>query len=130
MYFYFRSWFKIERNDFLTAMDRFSLDISQWTNLRILIWILFGKITLWVSRVLKYPKQCLKDLTTLFMSTWWGDSKNMKEIEFSRWLFEVRPRQGKNVLPDGLNWLCYFTGRSKSHCENSIYSYFWNPLIK
>ena len=55
-----------------------------------------------------------------FMSTWWGDSKNMEEIEFSRWLFEGRPRQGKNVLPDGLNWLCYFASSSKSHCENSI----------
>ena len=37
----------------------------------------------------------------------------MKEIEFSRWLFEGRLWQGKNVLPDGLNWLCYFF-------ENSI----------
>ena len=55
-----------------------------------------------------------------FMSTWWGDSKNMEEIEFSWWLFECRPRQGKNVLPDGLNWLYYFAGNSKSHCENSI----------
>ena len=44
----------------------------------------------------------------------------MKEIEFSRWLFEGRLRQGKNVLPDGLNWLCYFAGKSKSHRENSI----------
>ena len=44
----------------------------------------------------------------------------MEEIEFSRWLFEGRPRQGKNVLPDGLNWLCYFAGNSKSHRENSI----------
>ena len=38
----------------------------------------------------------------------------MEEIDFSRWLFEGRSRQGKNVLPDGLNWLCYFAGNSKS----------------
>ena len=44
----------------------------------------------------------------------------MEEIEFSRWLFEGRPRQGKNLLPDGLNWLCHFAGSSKGHCENSI----------
>ena len=44
----------------------------------------------------------------------------MEEIEFSRWLFEGRPRQGKNVLPDGLNWLCYFAGNSIGHRENSI----------
>ena len=44
----------------------------------------------------------------------------MEEIEFSRWPFDGRLRQGKNVLPDGLNWLCYFAGSSKSHRENSI----------
>ena len=44
----------------------------------------------------------------------------MEEIEFSRWLLEGRLRQGKNVLLDGLNWLCYFAGNSKSHRENSI----------
>ena len=44
----------------------------------------------------------------------------MEEIGFSQWLFEGRLRQGKNVLPDGLNWLCYFVGSSKSHHENSI----------
>ena len=27
-------------------------------------------------------KKCLEDLTTFFISTWWGDSKNMEEIEF------------------------------------------------
>ena len=44
----------------------------------------------------------------------------MEEIEFLWWHFEGRPRQGKNVLPDGLNWLCYFAGSSKSYCANSI----------
>ena len=44
----------------------------------------------------------------------------MEEIELLRWLFEGRLRQGKNVLPDGLNWLCYFACSSKSYCENSI----------
>ena len=38
----------------------------------------------------------------------------------SKWLFEGRLRHSKNVLPDGLNWLCYFAGSSKSHHENSI----------
>ena len=46
--------------------------------------------------------------------------RNMEEIEFSGWLFEGRPRQGKNVLTDGPNWLRYFAGSSKSHHENSI----------
>ena len=49
----------------------------------------------------------------------------MEEIEFSRWLFEGRLRKCKNVLPDGLNWLCYFAGSSKSHHENSNFSIFF-----
>ena len=44
----------------------------------------------------------------------------MEEIEFLQWLFEDRLRKCKNVLPDGLNWLCYFAASSKSHRENSI----------
>ena len=44
----------------------------------------------------------------------------MEEIEFPWWLFEGRLRQCKNVLPDELNWLCYFAGSSKSYRENSI----------
>jgi hypothetical protein len=52
----------------------------------------------------------------------------MEEIEFSQWLFEGNLRQGKNVLPDGLNWLCYFVGNSKSHRENSIYFIFLESL--
>ena len=44
----------------------------------------------------------------------------MEKIEFSRWLFEGRLRQGKNLLPDGLNWLCYFAGSSKSHRMTSF----------
>ena len=48
----------------------------------------------------------------------------MEEIEFPRWLFEGRLKRGKNVLPDGLNWLCNFAGSSKSHRSNSIYFIF------
>ena len=43
------------------------------------------------SEFLEYwnnQKKCLEDLTTFSMSTWWGDSKNMEEIEFSCWLCE------------------------------------------
>ena len=44
----------------------------------------------------------------------------MEEIEFPLWLFEGRLRQCKDVLSDGLKWLSYFAGSSKSHRENSI----------
>ena len=44
----------------------------------------------------------------------------MGGIEFLSWLFEGSLRQSKNVLPDGLNWLRYFAGSSKSHRQNSI----------
>ena len=44
----------------------------------------------------------------------------MEEIIFSWSIYEGRLRQCKNVLPDGLNWLRYLAGSSKSHRENSI----------
>ena len=54
----------------------------------------------------------------------------MEEIEFSRRLFEGRLRHCKNVLPDGLNWLCYFAGSSKSHRQNSISFIFLESLLQ
>ena len=42
----------------------------------------------------------------------------MEKIEILGWLFENRPRQGKILLPDGLNWLCYFAGNSKNQRDN------------
>ena len=92
------------------------------------LWISDREDSLWFFRVLKYPKKCLENLETFFMSTWWWDSKNMEEIELSWWLFEGRLRQGQNVLPDGLNWLWYFAGSSKSHLENSISCIFFESL--
>ena len=35
--------------------------------------------SLYVFRVLKYPKKCLKHLTTFFMSSWWVDCKKCKK---------------------------------------------------
>ena len=84
----------------------------------------YDATSLWVSRVLKYPKSFWRIWRHFSSLLDEGIFKNMEEIEFSRWLFESRPRQGKNVLPDGLNWLCYFAGSSKSHRENSISSIF------
>ena len=77
-------------------------------------------IALWVSRALKYPKKCLQDLTMFFMSTWWGDSKNMKEIESSRWLFELPAKWHSQFSPSGSTFLPCFSLPSKSHRENSI----------
>ena len=44
----------------------------------------------------------------------------MDEIEFSRWLFEGRPRQRKNLHPGLAELAQLFSGNSKSHLENSI----------
>ena len=62
-----------------------------------------------------YHNKSFQHLETFFISTWCEDYKNMQEIKFSWWLFEGRPRQDKKVLPDWLDWLCYFAGSSKSH---------------
>ena len=87
-------------------------------------WTEFRKF--WPNQVIEIhtQKSVWEDLTTFFMSTWWGDSKNVEEIEFSRWLFEGRLRQDKNVLPDVLNWLCYFADRSKSLWEFNFFHIF------
>ena len=69
-------------------------------------------------------KKSVRRIWQLFLCLLDEDSKNREEIEFSQWLFEGRLRQDKNLLPDGLNWLCYFAGNSKSHCENSIFFLF------
>ena len=63
------------------------------------------------------PKKCLEDLTTFFMSTWWGDFKNVEEIEFSRWM--AFWGQTKAVQKCAPRW-AEFAGSSKSHRENSI----------
>ena len=44
--------------------------------------------------------------------------------------FQGRLRQCKNLLPGGLNWLCYFAGSSKSHRENSISFIFLESLYQ
>ena len=54
----------------------------------------------------------------------------MEEIEFSRWLFEGRLRQGKNVLPDGLNWLFFFAGSSKRFFLESSHKVDMKNVVK
>ena len=46
---------------------------------------------------------------------------NMQEIWFSRWLFEGRPRQGKRLPTNGLDWLSYLASISKIHHEISSF---------
>ena len=81
---------------------------------------------LWVSRVLKHPKKCLEDLTTFFMSTWWRGSKNMKEIEFSRWLSGL-PANSAHLAA---NFCPALVCPQKATVRLQFLPYFWNPLIK
>ena len=67
---------------------------------------------------IEIPKKVFGGFDNIFHVYLMRGFQKMEEIEFSRWLFEGRLRQGKNVLPDGLNWLCYFAGSSNSHHEN------------
>ena len=105
-------------------------ELNHRNHYNIITWVLWvDNNTQWVSRVLNTQK-CLEDLTTIFTSTWHGNSKNMEEIEFLQWVFEGRLRQGKNVPPDGLNWLCYLQVAQKAIVRIKFLSHFWNPLIK
>ena len=38
--------------------------------------------------------------------------------------------QGKNMLPDRLNWRDILQVAQKAIMKNQFLSYFWNPLIK
>ena len=49
----------------------------------------------------------------------------MKEIEFSRWLFELPAKQHSQFSPSGSIFLPCLGLPSKSHCDNSISSIFW-----
>ena len=82
--------------------------------------------SLWLCRVLKYHTQkCVWRIwQRFFMSTWWGDSKNMKEIEFSWWLFELPAKYHSQFSSSGSIFLQCLSPSSKSHCENSISSIF------
>ena len=55
--------------------------------------------------------------------------KNMQGIWFPQWLFESRPRQGKKVLLDGLDWfwLCYLADCSKNQCVVTFCAFFAIP---
>ena len=78
-------------------------------------------LTLWVSRVLKYPNKCLEGLKFFFMSTWWWDSKNMKEIVLTM-AFWATYKIAQPIQPIWEHILASLSLPSKSHRENSISS--------
>jgi hypothetical protein len=55
------------------------------------------------------------------MTTWWGNFKNMQEIQLLQLLFESKPNQGKILQLDGHYGLLYLVDSSKSHHENYIF---------
>ena len=57
-------------------------------------------------------KNSYKDLKAFFIPPMYADDKNMKEKNIPRWLFEGSTTQGKNKLPNGLDWPCYIGGTS------------------
>ena len=67
-------------------------------------------------------------MTTFFRSTWWGDPKNTKKFEFSRWLFELPAKEHSQFSPSGSIFLHCLGLPSKSHRENSISSIFLESL--
>ena len=106
-------------------LSRIAIVTTRWASPKLFLIsqaLSYFNIPLWVFRVWKYPKKCLEDLTTFFMSTWWEDSKTMKEIEFSQWLFELPAKYHSQFIPSGSTFLSCLSLPSKSHHENSISS--------
>ena len=65
-----------------------------------------------VSRVMEYHKKSFQHLTTFFISTWWGDSKNVQEISLAFW----GQTKNETKIAAGLAWLAVqFAGCAKSH---------------
>ena len=79
----------------------------------------------YIFQVVKYFKKTFQHLTILFMSTCCVDSKNMQEIEFSPWLFELPAKKHSQFSPSGDTFLPCLILPSKSYCENSISSIFF-----
>ena len=55
----------------------------------------WGSTPCYVSRVAEYHKKSFQHLTT-FRSTWWGDCKNILEIEIARWYIPAKKQNPSN----------------------------------
>ena len=74
----------------------------------------------YVSRVTEFQKQSFQHLAMFFSSTWWGDCKNMQEIEIPWWLFELPARLHSLFSPSGNTFMPCVGQPSTSHFDSSI----------
>ena len=75
----------------------------------------------YVYEVKEYHKNYFQHLTTIFMSTWWWDCKNMQDIERPTWLFQPIQPIRQHFFP----CLCL---PSESHRENQVSCTFLHSL--
>ena len=86
--------------------------------------------TLWVSRILKYPKKCLEDLTMFFMSTWWGDPKIWKKLNSHDGFLSYLQNSTANSAHLAAHFCPALDCPQKATMRIQFLPYFWNPLIK
>ena len=87
----------------------------------------FKYTSLWVSRVLKYPKKCLEDLATFFMSTWWAFWATWKIAQPIQPIFAL-PQFALKKPPWEFNFFHIFgfpsLCRHEKHCQ-ILQTLFW-----
>ena len=72
----------------------------------------------WEYSFFRMVKYITKSLSNIFHA-YLFEEEIMKEIWLPWLLFKGRPRQGKHFVLDGLVWLSYLVGSSKSHVSTS-----------
>ena len=90
----------------------------------------FLRWSLWVPTVLKYPKKCLEDLTTFFISTWWGDSKIWKKLNSHGGFLSHLQNSKANSAHLAAHFCPALVCPQKATVRIQFLPYFWNPLIK
>ena len=114
-------FFILSKDDTLTTKEMIGLilrlSFSEWPRKT------FGSTVSFSS--IEIPKKCLEDLTTFFMSTWWGDSKIWKKLNsHDGFLSYLQNSTASQFSQSGRTFLPCLSLPSKSHRKNSI-----SPII-
>ena len=86
--------------------------------------------TRYVTRVVEYHKKSFQHLTTFFMSTWWGDPKNMKELNSHDGFLSYLQNSTANSALLAAHFCPVLVCPQKATVRIRFFPYFWNFLIK